>query len=267
MDDEQFREFLRFFGSSWEGYRRVRRGVKKRLRVHMLALGCRTVEAYLNRLEQDAQERRKSAELMAVSISRFFRDCELWEALEREMLPNLIRREQERIKVWSAGCACGEEAYSLKILWQVMRGRFSPLPELELWATDANPHFLQRARQGVYPSSSLRELRDELRSAWFEPEARRNRFAVSGFLKEGIIWRVHDMISEEPPSTGYHIAFLRNSLLTYYEKEVQIPALSRVVSSLRAGGILIIGDRERIPLEPFPCIPLPVHPHVYQKVE
>jgi len=265
MHDEQFRQILRFFGLSWSGYRRVRRGVMKRLRAHMLALECRNLKEYLQRLEMDTEERQKSERFMDVSISRFFRDRLLWQALEGEVLPGLILGAREGIRVWSAGCACGEEAYSLKIVWQTLRNRFDRLPELELWATDANPVFLERGREGIYTPSSLKELPDRLRSTSFECLPRKNRFALSASLKKDIVWRLHNLVSEDPPSSDFHLVFLRNNLLTYYEKRRQIPAFGRVVSALREGGVLVIGDQEKLPLESPQLIPLPCCPMIFEK--
>ncbi len=261
MDDDGFREILRLYGLSWSGYRRVRKGVKKRLRDHMVALGCRSLREYLERLEQNPQERQKGARRMDVSISRFFRDRALWQALEREVLPALILEQGGRIRAWSAGCACGEEVYSLRIVWQILRSRFEDLPEFEIWATDANPDFLERARQGLYARSSLRELSVEARSAFLREEPGGDRYAVSECLKAGIRWRVHDLIREEAPSSGFHMVLLRNNLLTYYEKSMQIPAFCSVVSALRPRGMLVVGNREKLPpgsptFTPLGCCPL-----------
>jgi chemotaxis methyl-accepting protein methylase len=231
----------------------------------MLALECRGLEEYLQRLERDAEERRKGERFMDVSISRFFRDMDLWQALEGEVLPGLILGADHGIRVWSAGCACGEEAYSLKIVWQTLCNRFEGLPALELWATDANPVFLERAREGIYTPSSLKEVPDRLRDTCFECLPRRNRFALSASLKRDIVWRPHNLVSEDPPSSGFHMVFLRNNLLTYYEKRLQIPAFGRVVSALREGGVLIVGLRERLPLESPQLVPLSCCPMIFEK--
>ncbi len=266
MRDDQFREILRFFGLSWEGYRRVRRGVKKRLQVHMLGLGARSVKEYLTRLEADAAEREEAEGLVTVSISRFFRDIGLWHSLGSEVLPERIRTEEKRIRVWSAGCGCGEEVYSFRILWQALDGRIGDLPELDLWATDANPAYLEKADKGVYGASSLKELPDEWRTACFERKPRGNRFALHGDLKAGIRWRVHDLVREAPPAGGFHLVFLRNNLLTYYDKKLRDPAFRRIVSALGPEGILVIGKKERLPNEGGVFVPLTNCPFTYKKV-
>jgi chemotaxis protein methyltransferase CheR len=266
MRDDQFREILRVFGLSWDGYRRVRRGVKKHLRAHMVTLGSRSVTEYLDRLEGDGEAREEAERLMTVSISRFFRDIGLWQALERGVLPELVRRGEDRIRVWSAGCACGEEAYSLRIVWQALGDRCDGLPDLELRATDANPSFLEKAREGIYGPSSLKELPDEWRASCFSRIPGEDRFTLADSLKEGIRWGIHNLVREEPPASGFHLVFLRNNLLTYYEKRLQVPAFHRIVSALRPGGVLIIGKKERIPGECGPFVPLTSCPYAFEKM-
>ena len=247
MRDDQFREILRVFGLSWDGYRRVRRGVKKSLRVHMVALGSRSVKEYLDRLERSREEREEAQRLMTVSISRFFRDKDLWRALERGVLPDLARTVEGRVRAWSAGCACGEEAYSLRIVWQSLDDRREGPADLELWATDANPSYLEKARAGIYGPSSLKELPDEWRAAYFSRIPGQDRFALSGPLKEGIRWGVHDLVRQECPASGFDLIFLRNNLLTYYQGQQMHTAFNGIVECLEDGGILIIGSHEHLP--------------------
>jgi len=109
MDDLQFQELLQYLGLSWRGYRKVRKGVKKRIRRHMHLLGCHDVSEYLAELEKDDDVKKQCELMMTVSISRFFRDQMLWQVLENEILPGLIQVYKEKLLVWSAGCACGEE--------------------------------------------------------------------------------------------------------------------------------------------------------------
>jgi chemotaxis protein methyltransferase CheR len=231
----------------------------------MVTLGSRSVKEYLERLEGDREAREEAERLMTVSISRFFRDFRLWQALELGVLPELGRRAEDRIRVWSAGCACGEEAYSLRIVWQALGDRCGRLPDLELWATDANPSFLEKAREGIYGPSSLKELPDEWRAAHFSRIPGQDRFAFSGSLKEGIRWGVHDLVREESPASCFDLVFLRNNLLTYYEKRLQAPALHGVVSALRPGGVLVIGKKERLPPGSVPLVPLATCPFAFEK--
>jgi chemotaxis methyl-accepting protein methylase len=124
MNDEQFRQLLDYFQYSWAGYRKVRKGVKKRISRHMQELQCSNIAPYLNLIEVDDKLRLECERRMTVSISRFFRDRKLWLDLESEILPRLIESEKENLKVWSAGCARGEEIYSFKLVWERLKTRF-----------------------------------------------------------------------------------------------------------------------------------------------
>jgi len=97
----------------------------------MLQLDCRSVTDYLKILEHAPDKRRECELLMSVSISRFFRDRRLWEMIQTRWLPDMIARGAPKLKIWSAGCACGEEVYSFKIIWERLRQRLESLPALE----------------------------------------------------------------------------------------------------------------------------------------
>ena len=246
MDDPQFRQLLNRLGLSWEGYRKVRKGVKKRISRHVQQVGCRTVEEYCIALEGNEELRKACELLMSVSISRFFRDRRLWEILENQILPAIIEGKREDIKVWSAGCGCGEEVYSLKILWDRSQRSLEGMPGLTILATDMNPVYLDKAQAGVYPFSSLKAIPEELRSAYFETCSKGCFYKVSPCLKENIVWRVHNLLSD-PPGTGFQLIFLRNNLLTYYQDALKVPAFLKVIDSLAPGGFLVIGAHEKLP--------------------
>ena len=247
MEDSQFRQFLDRFGFSWSGFRRVRKGVKKRLSRHMQETGCRNIGGYIEAIERDQEVQLQFERLMTISISRFFRDRGLWESVQGQILPLMAQKGCQVLRVWSAGCASGEEVYSFKILWENLRKSNAHLPDLSLLATDMNPEYLERARAAVYPRSSMKEVPEAIRSTCFEILAH-GQYALKSWIGEGISWQVHHLLSD-PPGNDFDLIFLRNNLLTYYADKVNIPALKRVLESLAPGGFLIIGSHERMPLE------------------
>jgi len=135
MDDHQFKQLLEFFNRSWKGYRKVRRGVKNRIGRHMQSVGCRQMDAYLHLLKTSAAARRTCERLLTVSISRFYRDRQVWQLLSTNILPDLAGQNSVPLRIWSAGCARGEEVYSLKIAWEEVKSRggrrWSIRPELK----------------------------------------------------------------------------------------------------------------------------------------
>lgn len=247
MDDEQFRYLLRRLDLSWEGYRRVRKGVKRRVARHMDRLGCRTVPEYLDELESSEELRKEALQQLTVRKSRFFRDRQLWRDLENHVFPEILARASCRVKIWSAGCACGEEAYSIAMVWEKVASGKGRSQELELWATDNDPQAMRRAQAGVYRSSSLKEVESDVRKRHLCALNQAAMFAVSDRLKAHIRWQLLDLLSDRPPSDGFWIVFLRNNLLTYYQGEPLRFALRRILDSLLPDGFLIVGSHERIP--------------------
>jgi chemotaxis protein methyltransferase CheR len=247
MEDSQLNLVLDRFGYSRAGFRKVRRGVQKRLARHMQETGCRNIRDYIEFIEMNQRVRLEFERRMTVSISRFFRDRGLWEKMQWQILPLLAGKSCEFVKVWAAGCASGEEVYSIKILWEDLRGSYARIPDLSILATDMNPEYLDRARAAVYPRSSLREIPEEVRSTYFETLAD-GKYALTFSIKEGIVWLAHNLLSD-PPGIGFDLILLRNNLLTYYADGIKIPAFLRVIDSLASGGFLVVGSHERIPAE------------------
>jgi chemotaxis methyl-accepting protein methylase len=245
MKDTQFHQLIDRFGFSWTGYRRVRGGVKKRIVRHMHEIRCRNIHEYIETIEKDHEKRLQFERLMTVSISRFFRDGRLWEIMQEEILPLLAQKSSQTIKVWSAGCALGEEVYSFKILWEDLRKSYPDMPDIYILATDMSPEYLERAKTAVYPRSSMSEVPKVIRSTYFEKVAG-GRYALRSWMRDGIVWQIHNLLSA-PIRTAFDLIFLRNNLLTYHVDEVKIPAIARIVNSLSPGGFFIIGNHERMP--------------------
>jgi chemotaxis methyl-accepting protein methylase len=265
MDDPQFQRLLEHFGLSRQGYRKVRKGVKKRLTRHMLEHGCGKTADYITLLERNEKVAEQSRRLLSVSVSRFFRDRKLWEVLETEILPTMIKSCGETLRIWSAGCACGEEAYSLGILRERMRGLGTDLPGFDIIATDLNPLYLEKARRAIYPASSLKEVEADLRRAWFVPRSNGRRFEVASELREGIAWAVHDFL-QGPPGEEFHIILVRNSLLTYYPAKRCRHAVDRILGAVVKGGFLVTGSHETVPVQPHDLLRKASLPYVYRKV-
>ncbi len=261
LSDQEFARILDRFDLDWEGYRRVRKGVKKRLRRKWIELGVSRVEEFLAALEADPGLVEGCRRLLTVSVSRFFRDAELWTILELEILPLFARHQ--KVLVWSAGCARGEEAYSLKIVHDQWRRRSGPGPEVEILATDLNPFYLDQARAGIYGQSSLREVPEEVRAGCFEKLPGKKQYGVAEFLREGVRWREHDLCSGVSPGQ-FDLVFLRNSVLTYESPATRTRALDRVLAGLLPGGFLIIGAREELPLGRDDLRPWPSLSYVFQ---
>jgi chemotaxis protein methyltransferase CheR len=264
MDDLQFRQLLDYFNYSWDGYRRVRKGVKKRISRHMQQLGCRSINTYLYILERNEEVKRHSEGLMTVSVSRFFRDRMLWKIIEDHIVPKIVAKNIEKVKFWDAGCACGEEVYSMKMLWETLRNRFDSMPDIEIWATDINPVYLKRAQEGIYSVSSIKEVEHNLREIYLIFQEDKKEFRISPSLQKGIIWKEHNMLHDFDED-NFQIIFLRNNLLTYYTDKIKQPAFQKVANSLAQGGFLIIGSHEKLPFKSNNLVPFHDKSFIFRK--
>ena len=259
MDDDQFRILLEYLQYSWSGYR------KKRMARHMNQLQCGNMVDYIRLLDLRPDIRQECELQMTVSISRFFRDRRLWELLQHHWFPELIDKNPNGLKVWSAGCACGEEAYSFKIIYHAQLVKsFHTLPELVLLATDIHPRYLERARNGIYPRSSLKEVDPDLREACFDSRRGGRQYKIKDYLKDGIRWE-HHHLATDPPGADFNIICLRNNVLTYWRREIREKTLSAMVKSLLPGGLFIIGCHEKLPFIPDSLTPMPELSYVYRK--
>src|SRR4051794_23143110 len=175
---------------------------------------------------------------MTVTISRFARDRPVWDALAREVVPALERTARGPLRAWSAGCASGEEAYTLAILW----------PAMEVLATDVHPAVLERARRAAYPRSSLRELTAAERARAFA--SRGGEHVVRSEIAARVAVARHDL-RDPPPGGPFDLVLCRNVAFTYLDEDRRRAVLAGMASAVRAGGALVIGLHEALPPSPW----------------
>ena len=264
MNDQEFRQLLNRYQFSWEGYRKVRKSVKKRIHRYMTSIQCHTMEDFLAELDRNNESRDHCERLMTVSISRFFRDRALWQGLKEQILPEFMKAGKNTVRFWSAGCACGEEVYSFKIIWDCMNSSYFSVPDLEVLATDINPVYIDRARAGIYPPSSLKEATREIHSKYFGQKGGEKLFEVKSSLKKGITWENRHLLSD-PPDLNFDVIFLRNNVLTYYADPLKVEAIKKVMDHLKPRGILVLGAHERIPFETQDLVNVAPFPYVLRK--
>lgn len=245
------------------GYRKVRRLVCKRLAQRLKSLGLADLDAYRSHLAARPEEWRELDALCGIPVSRFYRDHGVFDALQREVLPVLAEAAAPRgaIEAWSAGCASGEEPYSLALIWAVrLQPRF-PGMGLRIVATDSDAEVLARARAGCYARSSLKELPEELRAQGFDERdgtsCIRDRFRAIDFLQQDLRERV--------PERLFDLILCRNVLLTYYAPGLQAALMARILGRLRPGGALVVGAHESIPSGVSDLVAWPGARMIYRK--
>jgi len=264
LSDHEFRQLLDDLDRPWAGFRKVRKGVKKRVRRHMEQLGCFRIEDYIEHIHRNPYARNECDRCLMVTISRFFRDRRLWDHLQHHVLPALIDRYQDGLAAWSAGCANGEEPYSLAMIYKEAAASSRFAAHLHILATDADDAGLLRAAAGLYPASSLSEIPEHLKTRYFFKVRGGRQWRIDPGLREDITWQVHHLL-EAPPLGPFHLIFLRNNLLTYYQGAVIEDALAHIAVSLVPDGVLILGSHERLPANDLAFIRSPACPWVYYR--
>jgi chemotaxis protein methyltransferase CheR len=249
MSDSQCVAFLQWalpgLQMRWPGFRKVRKQVWKRVVRRYKELGLEDQRAYRDYLEANPSEWSVLDGLCRISISRFYRDRGVFDYLKTEILPALgmsaRRNGRGEVRCWSAGCASGEEAYTLAILWGFAVGPQLSGVSLRVLATDSDPHMLDRARQASYPASSLKDLPADWRAAAFTRSG--ELYQLKPEYREGIDFQQQDIRAEAPLGV-YDLVLCRHLAFTYFEEGLQREVLQRLLCQLAPGGFLITGKQE-----------------------
>ncbi|MDQ3946148.1 MAG: PAS domain-containing protein [Actinomycetota bacterium] len=245
-DSPQFEALLDFLKHSrsfdFTGYKRST--LVRRVSTRMALVGVDDFGAYLDVLQVDPQEFTQLFDVLLINATAFFRDPPAWDYLAAEVVPKLLARKPagEPVRVWSAGCASGEEAYSLAMLVAEQVGPELMPERVKIYGTDLDEDALATARQGSYPAKAVSGVPDELLDRYFETSG--GRYTVRKDLRRTVIFGRHDLVQAAPIS---HIDLLvcRNTLI-YLNAETQARVLNRLHFALEEGGILFLGKAEML---------------------
>ena len=261
--DEFIKEAAPLLDLQWRRFKRG--GIKRKVERRITELGLSNFEDYLLKIKRDPEEKSCLSQILTVTITRFFRDKEVFDILENSIIPAILKNKKgkDEFKIWSVGCANGEEPYSLSILWREKFEKIWSQIDLSILATDINEDLLGRAREGRYKKSSLKEVPEEIFRRYFKIE--NGFYILDRSIRESVEFKKHDIIHEELFS-GMDIIFCRNLAFTYFSKECQMGVLKKIAASLKEDGYLIIGKDESLPLA-YPTLFVPIFPteKIYQK--
>lgn len=216
--------------------------LRRRIAVRMRASGVHTYADYARRLREDSAEYDKLLDTLTINVSKFYRNPEVWALLQEQVLPELYGLGSARLHFWSAGCAGGEEPYSIAMLCQEFAERSGfPVDKHRVLATDVDPQILEFAKRGEYSSFAMTDIPDAVRERWFEsgttyhlkPEARRH-----------VRFERLDLIRDEFPQKQ-HVIFCRNVII-YFERRLQEELFGRFFDALLPGGFLVLGKVEAL---------------------
>jgi len=217
--------------------------IERRLRRRMTATDSATLLAYEGYLDIHPEEYQRLAASFLIKVTDFFRDTDLFAHLRDRVLPELIARTAgtgREIRVWSAGCATGEEPYSVAILLCEALGAAIDNYQVRIFATDVDSEAVAYARRGRYPAAALAGVDPALVSRYFRTED--GRLAITDRVRNLVLFSQHDL-GQRPPFPRIDLVLCRNVLI-YFTPEMQSHALKLFAFSLRPDGVLVLGKAE-----------------------
>ena len=206
--------------------------------------GRDSLSSYVELLESRPPEMEQLTRELLIGVTQFFRDPAAWGYLEDTILPQVLALGSERgaLRLWVAGCATGEEAYTLAMLLEEQSHKLRRPISYRLFATDVRRDSLRYARAGVYPAAACAGIPEPLRERYFE--VRGEQLVVRRALRDAVTFAPHDLLTD-PPFTQLSLAVCRN-LMIYLDVEAQRHVLSRLRASLKEGGFLFLGSSEGV---------------------
>ncbi|MGD0634725.1 MAG: chemotaxis protein CheB [Beijerinckiaceae bacterium] len=217
-------------------HRRVQR------RMAMLSIDSNDIGRYFDILQENAAERDRLATDLLINVTSFFRDQLVFEYLANTTIPKLLRDHSpgQALRIWIAGCSIGEETYSLVMLLLEEISITKSSVRLQIFASDADPEAVARAREGFYPCSISAEVSPARLDRFFTREE--HGYRVRPELRSSVVFTVQDVLSD-PPFARLDMISCRN-LLIYFGSEAQEKVIALFHFALREGGILLLGSAE-----------------------
>jgi len=258
-------------GYDFSGYRypTVDRRVKQRL----AAAKSGSFSEYLRFLKKNRDELDHLLSTLTIKVSRFFRDTLTFEYIANEILPALIsekiQKDDRSLRVWSAGCATGEEAYSMAILIHGIREKEAPLLNLHLFATDIDRTALSKAQEAVYPLKSLEDTKLGLVEKYFTRKG--DLFTLIPEIRQSVSFSHYDLLDtrsyvpSESVYGNFDIVLCRNVMIYFCVNQQNI-LFDKLYRSITENGFLILGKAESPPIKYQKCFrKINSYGHVYQK--
>ncbi len=229
-------------GNDFSQYKQstIRRRIERRMGVHSIT----TLDSYARYLQENPAEVQILFKEMLINVTSFFRDPEAFAALSKEVLPRLFldKPENYTFRVWVPGCASGEEAYSIAMLFREYMEEIKREYKLQIYATDIDDEAIATARSGVYPSNISIDVSPERLRRFFVKEE--TGYRIKKEIREMVVFAIQNVI-KDPPFTKMDLISCRN-LLIYLDVDLQNRVIPAFHYALRSGGMLFLSPSEGI---------------------
>src|SRR3954451_8716964 len=229
-------------GFDFSGYKLA--SLMRRVQKRMQQVGAGSYSDYIDFLEVHPDEFNPLFNTVLINVTAFFRDPPAWQVVKERILPRILEEKGEDlpIRCWSAGCASGEEAYTLAVLLAEVLGEHELRRRVKIYATDVDDEALAQARQGSYSAAQLAEMPEELAERYFEKAGDRRIFRTD--LHRSLIFGRHDLVQDAAISR-LDLLICRNTLM-YLNAETQAKVLARFHFALQRNGFLFLGKAETL---------------------
>jgi chemotaxis protein methyltransferase CheR len=263
-------EFSKIFGNYGLDITRYKPAfMKRRLDRRMRILNMSKYSEYALVLKQERQEFEEVFTSLSINVTNFFRDSMVFDRFQLSILPKILSNldVNNKIRVWSAGCASGEEPYSIAIMIKQAIGKLNNL-DIEIIANDVNKAAIQFAERGIYPAKSVESLpTNVIRNNFQKITDNKNNmeYEIMQHIKEMVTFKVGDILSDN--MKFFDVIFCRNVLI-YYEKEAQELIFTKFYNGLRDSGYLVLGMDETMFGRKCQKLfhPLMARERIYQKI-
>jgi two-component system, chemotaxis family, CheB/CheR fusion protein len=229
-------------GFDFRGYKRST--IERRVAKRMGELDLGSYDDYVDHLELHPEEFEALFNTILINVTGFFRDAATWDHLASDVVPQLLasRPPDAGIRVWSAGCASGEEAYTVAMVFAKALGEAAFLERVKIYATDVDEEALDTARHGAYPARAVEDVPRDALERFFERSDQRYTFRRD--LRRAVIFGRNDLVQDAPISR-IDLLVCRNTLM-YFNAETQSRVLRRFHFALDDDGVLVLGKSEML---------------------
>ena len=266
VDEKAFGELLDYLrrtrGFDFTAYKRP--SLVRRVQRRMDSVAIPDFNEYIDYLEVHPDEFKHLFNTILINVTAFFRDETPWEYLRTDIIPRLVEKRAADgvIRVWSAGCASGEESYTVAMLIAEAFGADAFAERVKIYATDVDDEALNEARQAVYAHRQIEAVPPALLQKYFRSDG--DRFVLDKDLRRSVIFGRHDLIHDAPISR-MSLILCRNTLM-YFNAEVQSRILTRFHSALADDGILVLGKAEMLLTRSEMFAPVDLRSRVFRKL-
>lgn len=261
-----FEELLAYLhrsrGFDFSGYKRA--SLQRRIRKRMESIGVEQFDQYTDYLEVHPDEFAHLFNTVLINVTDFFRDPPAWDCLAKEVVPRIVggKLPSDPIRVWSAGCASGEETYTLAMVFCEAVGPDRFREHVKVYGTDADQEALNQARQGIYTARETEQLDPRLREKYYEPVG--DRLAFRKDLRRSVIFGRHDL-THDAPISRVDLLVCRNTLM-YFNAELQSRIVERFHFGINDGGYLFLGKAEMLLAQSPAFTPVDSKQRIFRRV-